>query len=575
MAQPRPSHRAGFSYRSVLLILALASVAALVAWLMAYEVDWSPVKEGPLMHTVNRGGFLHEIVESGEVESASNVDIRCEVKSRGAGGITILWVIDDGEFVRPGDELVRFDSSALENELNQQKIVCSNSEAAVETARNELAAAEIAKKEYLEGVYVLEHNLIEVKKFMAREAQRQAEQNLRYSEGLAKKGYVTDLRVETDKIAVDKAKLDYQSAELELKVHKKYTREKQLKLLESTIGSARARLRSAEATHQLDVEQRELIESQIAKCTIYAKNSGQVVYANEYRRHGGQDIVIEAGTMVREQQSIIRLPDPKRMQVKAKINEAKIAMVAPGMPVTIHLDAFPDREFEGTVERVSPRAAPSGWFAGNVKQYETFVKILGSPEGLKPGLTAEVRIQVERLPNVLQVPVQAIFEHAGKYYCVMRDGDGWRAHQVKIGSTNDKFVVIRERLKKGDEIVLGAFAYRDEVDLPKVAKDAQAPPPSRPVAEPSPSKTPDAPAAAAKNKPPPEGKKLPDPFAQFDRNGNGKIEKSEAPEPMQQFFSKIDKDSDGAISRAEWAAVRQMMRQRQRGQGEPPGANRP
>ena len=101
--------------------------------------------------------------------------------------------------------------------------------------------------------------------------------------------------------------------------------------------------------------------------------------------------------MVRENQVIIRLPDPERMQVKAKINEAKIALVETDMPVTIRMDAFPDVELEGVVEKVNEYPAPTSWYSGNIKEYETFVKILGSPTTLKPGLTAEVRIQVEQL----------------------------------------------------------------------------------------------------------------------------------------------------------------------------------
>ena len=458
------------------MVLALVAVLPLVAWLLAGEVDWSPEENGPLMHVVERGEFLNEIVERGNIESASNVEIRCEVKSRGQPGTIILWIVPEGTFVKPGDKLVELDSSSLDNERIQQQIVCHNSKAAVIKARNDFEAAKIAKKEYLDGTYKLELNRIQMKKFTAGEAKRQAEQTLQYSKGLAKKGYVTELRVETDEIAVQKADNDLEAAELEEQVLREFTRKKMLNQLDSNIATAEARLASEEASHKLDVDKLELTESQIEKCTIKAEEAGQVVYANQTNRRGGSEIIIEEGTMVRENQVIIRLPDPKRMQVKAKINEAKIAMVETEMPVTIRMDAFPDVELEGVVEKVNEYPAPTSWFAGNIKEYETFVKILGSPTTLKPGLTAEVRIRVEQLSDVLQVPVQAVFEHGGLHYCVMRDGKGWKAQPVTIGSTNDKFVVIREGLEPGQQVVLGAFAYRDEVDLPEVKEETEGKP---------------------------------------------------------------------------------------------------
>jgi len=557
------TRRGGFSYRAVTGVLALLGLCGLVAWLMAQQVDWTPAEKGPMMHVVQRGDFLHEIVEDGEVESASNIEIRCEVQARGMGGVTIIELIPEGTYVRPGDKLVVFDSSALENEKSQQLIVCSNSKAAVETAKNDLKAAEIAKEEFLKGTFILQENLVKNKIFVAREAQRQAEQALAYSEGLAKKGYVTELRVETDRIAVEKAKLDHESALLELDVLRQYTKDKQIKQFDSAIGVVQARLHSAEATYAIDTEKLNLIESQIRKCTILAPAAGQVVYANEFRRHGGQDIVIEEGTMVRERQTVIRLPDPKRMQVAAKINEAKVTLVRAGMPAKIHLDAFPDREFDGVVDRVNEYPAPTSFFAANVKEYEAFVTILGSPPDLKPGLNAEVRIQVESLVGVLQVPVQAVLEHGGKYYCIIPDQGGWRAQPVVIGSTNDKMVVIREGLAEGDRIVQGAFDYRDKVNLPKAPERRPRPPKARKP-------------AASHDKTPPQPPGDRDPFTRFDANGDGKLDKSEVPERMQAVFAELDKNSDGAVTRDEWAAARQMMmRQRPSGPGAPPGGPRP
>ena len=86
------------------------------------------------------------------------------------------------------------------------------------------------------------------------------------------------------------------------------------------------------------------------------------------------------------------------------------------MEAGIRLDAYPDRVLKGMVSEVNEYPAASGWMGPAVKEYETIIKILEPPSDLRPGFTAEVKIRVEQLDNVLQVPVQAIIEHGRKLY---------------------------------------------------------------------------------------------------------------------------------------------------------------
>ncbi|HPP51632.1 MAG TPA: HlyD family efflux transporter periplasmic adaptor subunit, partial [Thermoguttaceae bacterium] len=178
-----------------------------------------------------------------------------------------------------------------------------------------------------------------------------------------------------------------------------------------------------------------------AKCVIYAERAGEVVYAN-VTGQGSQDIIIEPGTLVRENQVIIRLPDPKNMQVKARVNETRISRIRVGMPAEIRLDAFPETALKGEVTSVSEYPAPTMWFRGDVKEYEILVRIETPMQGLKPGLTAQVHIRVEELNDVLQLPIQAVFEHQGRYYCVVRNGRTWEAREVQLGPSNDQSVVV-------------------------------------------------------------------------------------------------------------------------------------
>ena len=77
------------------------------AWKRSQE---SNVRPDLIVDTVNRGAFDHIVLEQGELESSSNVDIICEVRSRsGSQGTPILWVVDEGTSVKEGDKLVELD----------------------------------------------------------------------------------------------------------------------------------------------------------------------------------------------------------------------------------------------------------------------------------------------------------------------------------------------------------------------------------------------------------------------------------------------------------------------------------
>jgi len=88
----------------------------------------------PMFHQVAEGPFDHIVLEQGEIESSSNNEVKCEVKGRGGSGTPILSVIPEGTLVKKGEVLCQLDSSALDQEAKNQRIVVSSAESAVISA---------------------------------------------------------------------------------------------------------------------------------------------------------------------------------------------------------------------------------------------------------------------------------------------------------------------------------------------------------------------------------------------------------------------------------------------------------
>src|ERR1044071_7227568 len=94
MARSSASRR-GVSKLQIVLALALAAGLGLMGYAFMSRPDPKRV-ERPLTKLVSKGPFEYVVLEQGEIESSSNVEIRCEVKSRGMSGITIIDIVPEG-----------------------------------------------------------------------------------------------------------------------------------------------------------------------------------------------------------------------------------------------------------------------------------------------------------------------------------------------------------------------------------------------------------------------------------------------------------------------------------------------
>lgn len=101
---------------------------------------------------------------------------------------------------------------------------------------------------------------------------------------------------------------------------------------------------------------------------------------------------------------ILKIANLDTVQVSALVDETDVGKVGPGMSVTITVDAFPNRTFDGTVLKIEPQAQVSQ----NVTMFPVEVNILNPDHVLKPGMNTEVEIHVGQRQGVLAVPNAAL-----------------------------------------------------------------------------------------------------------------------------------------------------------------------
>lgn len=456
----------GFVSTKALMGLAGAGALSLLWWVSGTE-DSLDTEIQPLFDVVTTSDFVLEFIEPGEIESAENVEIKSEVRSRSSAGTSILEIVPEGTVVKKGDFLVRLDDASLQKDLLRQRISVHQSKATLVKATADVEAAKLALQEYLSGSFRENEEQLESSEFVSKENLRRAQEYLVYSKKLAAKGYVSEAQLEADQFAVEKARKELDLAQTKLEVLRTHSRKAKVNDLNASILTAEARLQSAQNSYELEKTQEVEIEEQIVKCMVLSPAAGEVTYANNTNSGASDVVLIEEGKQVRENQTIIRLPNVSLLRVRAKVNENRIEKVRPGMKCTILIDAMRDLQLNGKVESVSEYPLPSvSRYTSHIKEYATEIVINNPPSGVRTGMTAKVTIKSEFVENTLQVPLTAIFRKEGKTFCITGDENGdMEIREIKLGSYNMNMAVVLGGLKVGERIVLNPDYFRPSLEL--------------------------------------------------------------------------------------------------------------
>ncbi len=410
----------------------------------ADDVPVAAVEPGKLDLTVVVRGF---------VEASRYRDVASEVE----GVARIIKILPEGSWVAAGDVVCELESAPLRDTLTNQNITTQQAQASYQQALLTREVAEYAVKEYLEGIFKQD---LETKKGdvgRARSDLERANDRLKWSKSMREKGFVSRATNIADELAVERAKFDLEQAQTQLEVLEKYTKAKQIKSLNSDVEKARAGELSKQSTWELERAKVAKLERQLRACVLKAPGDGMVVYANEPPGNGGARFMIEEGDNVRERQLIFRLPDLNvPMRVHAKVPEASIARVGPGLRARIKLEASGGKTLAGVVTSVAPSPDPLGRFEPDAaKVYSAFIKIEDGPPGLRPGIPARVELRVGGLDEVLSVPAGAVLRQGGKGFLVVKKpGGGLELREVTLGLVDGRRVEVRRGLRRGETVVL-------------------------------------------------------------------------------------------------------------------------
>ena len=297
---------------------------------------------------------------------------------------------------------------------------------------------------------------------------------------LADKGFITPNELQNKKIDFDKSQNSLASSKATLKLFQTYNIQKEaeqflLNYEQALMRLSRAKkdaiaemadsvgdLNRAERYYRWEKKQLNDLREQYIACTIKAERPGLVVYGDGSDRWDPDEIIRE-GAKVRERQAIITIPDMRHMAVKVRIHESQVKRVRKGMPVKISVDAEPDKALTGEVDNVGVLPdSENRRFNPDQKVYKTSIKITGIHDWLKPGMAAEGRIIIRIIPDIVMIPVQAVFNHKNMTFCCIKSGSNIETRVIQIDDYNNRFAAIKSGVEEGEVILL---QKPEELDL--------------------------------------------------------------------------------------------------------------
>jgi len=363
---------------------------------------------------VTKGIFYIDMHEEGELEAVNAINISSpSIPWRYASSMKISYIVKDGTEVNAGDSVIIFDPSEVNKGIidAQGKVEISLAELEKMIAQQESDLEEL-RAEY--EVTRISHEISKIKL-----------EGAEYESDIMKKQI--QLNLEKAAIALERAK---EQIDNRIKINVEDIKQKKL-----SIDQDQARLNEAKSCLQ--------------QLTVTTPAPGIAILSRSWQS-GNK---FQSGDQVYTGQPLISLPDLSQLKAIVKINEVDIAKIVKGLNVEIKPDAFSDSKFTGVVKEVANLAINKEG-STKIKVFPVEIYLNETHKDLLPGLTVSCRIIIDKLEDVLYLPIEAIRTEAGRNFVYRKSGISFEKVEVETGRSNSDYTIIAGGLDEGDVIAL-------------------------------------------------------------------------------------------------------------------------
>ncbi len=414
-----------------------------------------------------------------------------------AGRLTIQSVVASGTAVKEGETLLAFEPVPGDDAVRDAALATETARLAVESARLGLASLETQQAAEQTKATLRAERAAEEKKLDAEQRwpleQKDHELNVRRLEAsiddqekelaeLDKMYKGSELASDTKEIVLERARrnlaitrdtLAQTRQRIRLAVETDHPRRVTDLANESqwsaedlnqargsqALAMAKARNALAQAEHGLVKAQRHEAEIREDRkgFQLTAPRAGVIVHGSAPARwKAGQgtapagDTLLQAGDDVKAGTVLLTLLEPGPGLIEVRVPEDRRLRVAKGTAAEAHVQALPGRTIKASVTEIAD--LPDG-AEGSAKTFAARLALEAPPEGLRPGLSAWVEVDLGEVPDALAVPAEFVFNKGGRFCCKVRAGDRVEERRIVLGESNGIAHQVVEGLKAGDVVV--------------------------------------------------------------------------------------------------------------------------
>ena len=393
---------------AAILLLVLIGVT-LGAWTMSRGSVHVPTA------VVERGEFKDALPFRGEVQALKSVVISAPMQ---AGNLQIIKIAPEGIAVKKGDLVMQFDATKTEQDLAQYQSALKSSDAEIAQAK-----AQARLKEEADQTAVMKA------RFDVEKAKLDA----------SKQEILSEIDGAEKKLALADAEQASRQAEAQLK---------------SDRDDGAAKIADAEQKRKQNLYNVQLAERSLAALTLRAPGDGVLDLLQIWHRGMGT-AVPKTGESVWPGAPVANLPDLSTLRLTIRVDESERGRVQPGQTATAHFDALPDRDFTGQIKQINTTASldfSAGWpFPRN---FTVEVGLDQTDARIRPGMSANVRVTVDHVPNAIMIPAEASFQRSGRTVAYVLEGTKFEERQIDVGRRSGDRVLIAKGLKPGEKVAL-------------------------------------------------------------------------------------------------------------------------
>ncbi len=397
--------------KKTIIITGIVIVIALAA---LYAFNWMTSKDDTegMFAEVSRGKFEVVVSATGELIAENSIEIKGPAFGQGndvrSTSVRITDLIPEGTEVKKGDYVGSLDKTELDNEVKNIRERITTMEQEMEMQILDTAVQLNSYRDQISNqIHTVEEAELRVR-------------NSKYESPMTQRDAEIDL--EQSKMVLNQLYRSYELRKAQTRVN--------IQNRKMWLGRMNRRLADYENT--------------LADFTITSPSDGMIIY---YRNRFGTKRKV--GQMINViDRTVATIPDLRSMLSKVYISEVEIHKLKTGLPVTITIDAFPDKSYTGKVISV----ANIGEKLPNTdsKVFEVIIRIDGTDMNMRPSMTTNNKILINEHADVNYIPLECV--HTGPDSIpVVYTKNGVR-QPVTLGEANDKYVIIDDGLKPGTSI---------------------------------------------------------------------------------------------------------------------------